>query len=549
MKLLFKEFALICLTAMALAYAACGGGDGDQPPPTTATQEASPIITSSPVTPHPQTLTPTTIDAPIIDLATDSSLMIVYAAGEGDLRSDQPGLAAGDINGDGIDDIVVGARFADGPNDREDSGTAYLIFGSQTPQASIDLAAGQQDATILGARPGDGLGFSAAASDLNGDGVKDVVVAAPFAGPQDQPSSNPGRVYIIFGTSALPTRIDLAQDEADVTITGSGEGGFFGDSVASGDINGDGTADLIIGATFDSGPGGDGAPIRGGAVYVFFGRASWPQALSAGDGDIALFGADEFDELGDFVTSGDINGDGFDDVIATAEAADGPDNGRPTAAEVHVLFGGDSIEGTFQIALGQQDLSVYGAKAQDTLGFSLAAGDIDGDGIDELIMGARLGDGPDDAVAEAGQVYIVSGSEQLPSTIDLAELPDFVTAVYGQNTGSFLGSSETVADLDGDGRGELIMGTGFADAPSRADSGALYIVEALGGSGFVSVAGEILLSLVYGSASDDRLGGNVVTADFNGDGRLDLVAVAEGAAGPDDSGPGVGRVYVISPPR
>ena len=356
-------------------------------------------------------------------------------------------------------------------------------------------------------------------------------------------------MYILFGDRALPTTIDLARDEADVTLTGRRDTSFFGDSMATGDVNGDGAADLIIGATFDSGPSQDGSPVRGGAVYVFFGRQRWPQALVASASDVAVYGADEFDELGDFVASGDINGDGFDDVIATAEAADGPDNARPNAAEVHVVFGDDGIKGTFQIARGEQDLSVYGANEQDTLGFSLAAGDVDGDGIDDLIMGARLGNGPDNSIARAGQVYIVAGRDHLPSSIDLAELPDFVAVVYGQNRSDFLGSSETVADLDGDGRNELIMGTGFADAPSGADSGAVYIVGAPTAGGFVSVAENVLRAVVYGSSAGDRLGANVATADFNGDGRPELIVVAEGAAGPDESRPGVGRVYVISLPR
>jgi hypothetical protein len=78
------------------------------------------------------------------------------------LRSDHPALAAGDYNDDGIEDVVFGARFAAGPDGRQHAGTAHVIFGSQTPRPSIDLAENQQDVTVLGARPGDNLGFSAA---------------------------------------------------------------------------------------------------------------------------------------------------------------------------------------------------------------------------------------------------------------------------------------------------------------------------------------------------------------------------------------------------
>ncbi len=482
-----------------------------------------------------------------VDLASTTPLTTIFARDTGDLRSDQPGLAAGDFNNDGINDIVVGARFADSDG-RQDAGAAYVIFGSRNPPASVNVAEGQQDVSVAGARPGDNLGFAATAADLNGDGVDDMVLGAPFAGPLDRASSEPGRVYVIFGRSDLPTSIDLAQDEADVTLTGTGDASFFGDSVATGDVNGDGTTDLVVGATFDTGPGLSGGTVRGGAVYVFFGRQRWPATLAASDAEVAVYGADELDELGDFVASGDINGDGFDDIIAAAEAADGPDNGRPTAAEVHVVFGGDDIRGSFEIARGQQDLSVYGANAQDTLGFSLAAGDVDGDGIDDLIMGARLGSDPDNAIPRAGLVYVLYGRKDLPSSVDLAQLPDFVAAIYGQNEADFLGSSEAVGDLDGDGDNELIMATGFAGARGRLHAGTVYVVKAAEASGFVSVGGGLLRTAIYGASAGDRLGSNVTTTDFNGDGRPELIVVADGAAGPGGSRPEAGRVYIITIP-
>jgi hypothetical protein len=213
---------------------------------TACSGDASPDPAASPTgTPA----TPTAFDTSIIDLADASPMTIVYAVGEGDLQSDQPGLAAGDFNDDGLDDLLVGARFAD-PDGREDAGAAYVVFGSRSPQQSVDLAARQQDVTIAGALPGDNLGFSAAAADINGDGIEDIVVGAFLAGRAESPANRTGAVYVLFGRSNLPDSLDLAATDPDITISGLTLNGFFGDSLAAGDVNGDGTADLIIGATF-----------------------------------------------------------------------------------------------------------------------------------------------------------------------------------------------------------------------------------------------------------------------------------------------------------
>ncbi|MEE8369619.1 MAG: hypothetical protein V3S00_02485 [Dehalococcoidia bacterium] len=528
---------------LAIATVACDGGGDSQP---SATPQPDGAETPG-LPPTPNGTATEDAGARTIDLATASPLTVVYAVEEGDLLSDQPGLAAGDFNGDGIDDILIGARFADGPDGREDSGAAYIVLGSQGPPDAIDLAEEQQEMTIIGARPGDGLGFSAAAADLDGDGIDDIVVGAPFAGPHDLLLSKQGRVYVFFGRPDLPDSVDLATDTADLTLAGTSSNGFFGDSLAAGDVNGDGTADLIVGATFDSYTPQDGASVRGGAMYVFLGREAWRQELTAGDADIVLLGADDLDELGDFVTSGDINGDGIDDIIGTAEAADGPDNTRDVAAEVHVLFGGTDVKGTFEIARDQQDFTVYGARDRDTLGFSLATGDLDGDGIDELVMGARLASASDNADDRSGQVYVLYGRRDLPAEVDLASPPEFVGAFLGARPSDFLGTSGAVAGLGDNDANQLIMGSIFADAPNRRDAGAVYISEPAALRGALPVMGEALRVVIYGAATGDRLGANVIAADFNGDGRLELIVVAEGAAGPDESRAGAGRIYVIAP--
>ena len=341
----------------------------------------------------------------MIDLATSPPATVIVGADAGDMRSDLPALVTGDFNGDGTADILLGARFGDGPdNRRQDAGEAYVIFGSPGMDAIVDLREGDQDITLWGSAPGDNLGFAAAAADLNADGIDDIIVGAPFAAPG-------GAVYVFFGGPQLPTEVDLAGQSPDVLLESPSPSSFFGDSLAAGDVNGDGIQDLIVGATFAALPEGDAAGSQAGAVYAVFGSDDWPAALSMADGEygLAVFGAEALDELGDTVASGDVNGDGVDDILMTAEAADGPGNARDVAAEVYAVFGSPALAGDRFVARGQQDLTVLGADAHDTIGFSLASGDVTGDGIDDLVMGARNDDGPDNQGDEVGAVYVLPG--------------------------------------------------------------------------------------------------------------------------------------------
>jgi hypothetical protein len=541
---------------LLLALAAACGGEGDRP-------GASPAP-ATPGTPAPATTPPGPPPPPaegVFDLAAGGPLTTIHGADSGDFFNDLPLLVTGDVNGDGLADLLIGARFGDGPgNEREDSGEAYLIFGRETLPGEIDLAVPEVDAVIYGAEgrgaasPNGGqLGYAGFLADVNRDGLDDIVLGAPFVNrPGTQTAA--GAVYVIFGGREMPPVIDLALEQADVTLLGATAASFFGDALAAGDVNGDGVMDIIAGAPFQPRPADRANPGQmAGAVYVFFGSAELAgtrDTAAAGGPDLVIYGEEVFqggDEIGDMTASGDLNGDGIDDIVMTAEAADGPGNARSVAGDVYVVYGSPGIGGVLDIAEGDQDVTIYGAEQNDTLGYNLAVADLTGDGIEDLIVVARGGDGPSNRTPEGGEVHIFAGGS-LPETIDLAGYPG-ETYVYGNDPGDFLGNAAGGAGLDGSGVNALFVGAPGAGGPAgaRRAAGALFFLDAAGLSSGVRAADAPLKLTVYGANANDALGTSAAAGDMTGDGRLEVIVLAMRSSGPAGARPEAGQVYIIAP--
>jgi len=390
---------------------------------------------------------------------------------------------AGDVNFDGISDVLVGAGIAS-PARIPEAGEAYVVFGSRAGfPAALALADldGSIGFDVEGLAPPDRMGSAlASAGDLNGDGIDDMVFGALGASPDGK--SFAGESYVVFGTPGLREVSLSALDGSNgFVLRGILEGERSGAAVQSaGDVNGDGIDDLILGAPMHRRPDAS----RVGAAFVLFGsKARFPAVVQLGalngDNGFIVDGVQAGDICGSAVAGAlDLNADGLDDVLIGCPNAWRDDSQR--RGEVLVVYGRrDAFPARIDAGYydGARGFRMAGAEIDD-FGFSVAAaGDVNDDGIDDAVIGAPRSS-PGER-RDAGAAYVVYGRRDPFAAVVRADELDTTGGmrIVGAHAEGRLGwSVASAGDANDDDIADLVVGAPFVSPDGRQRVGEAYVV-------------------------------------------------------------------------
>ncbi len=386
-------------------------------------------------------------------------------------------LAVGDFNGDGFDDLVVGIQL-EGVGTVEHAGAVNVLYGSMGGlDAATDQLWDQNSTGVLDSAEKDDLfGKALAVGDFNGDGFDDLAIGVP--GETIGPQEAAGAVNVLYGTAAgLAATGNQFWHQNSAGIEERSESqDLFGDSLAAGDFDGDGFADLAIGVPGES----VGNLVEAGAVNVLYGTS---KGLSATNGQLwhqnsnEVFGvAERQDFFGSVLTVGDFDNDGYSDLVVGVPKEDV--GSVVNAGAVNVLYGAvgglgaignQSWHQSTGVVLGDDEQNAY-------YGSSLSAGDFDGDGYDDLAVGIPQATVSD--ITEAGAVGILFGGKVVGLTDTDNQLWNQGTSNAVENAESYdhFGHALAAGDFDGDGVNELAIGVVHEDLGDISTAGAVNIL-------------------------------------------------------------------------
>jgi FG-GAP repeat len=445
---------------------------------------------------------------------------------------------AGDINNDGMNDIIIGASYAS-PYGRSKAGSSYIVYGRIGGYDSpFDLASlnSIQGFRIDGAAAEDLFGSSvSSAGDINNDGIDDIIIGASYADPYGR--SRAGSSYVIYGRiGGYGSPLDLANlnSTQGFRIDGATAEDYTGNSVsAAGDINNDGINDIIVGASRATPLYFPYSRVYAGSSYVIYGKTGgYPTPIDLANlNNIQWFrinGAMAGDASGSSVSSaGDINNDGIDDLII---GAPGSCSGAGSSYVIYGKTGGYSTSVDLASLNNTQGFRINGAMAGDASGISVSsAGDINNDGIKDIIIGA-FGASPF-GLRNAGSIFIIYGKAGgYNSSLDLASLSSTQGFyVNGAAAGDYTGNSVSAAgDINNDGISDVIIGAYSASPNGNAIAGSTYVVYGKVG-GYSSPLNLASLNdtqgfRINGTAPNDHSGISVSFAgDMNNDGIDDAI--------------------------